>query len=149
MVGAGCHVFALMGYVIANHKPDKVVGGQVTLNPKLLSVVFGEDESRIQEAIDYLCSPDPKSRNKAEEGRRLVKIGEFEYKVVSAAIYRQIRNEEERRESNRVAQEKFRKKPKPSKPLKAETIYCEAERNGATIEQLDNIVTDNLPKVNV
>lgn len=112
MVGAGAMVFAVMGYVIANTRPDRRQGGQVTLNPKILSSVLGEAEDDVVRAIGYLCSPDPKSTSKEEEGRRLVKIGEFDYRVVNFERYRAIRNEEERREQNRLAQAKHREKQK-------------------------------------
>jgi uncharacterized phage protein (TIGR02220 family) len=110
MYGAGSSKFALMGYVIANMKPDKTVGFQVELNVKDLASRIGETQEVIQEAIDFLCAPDPESRSEAEEGRRLVKLGAFDYKVVNGVKYDQIRNEEERREKNRIRQEKFRKK---------------------------------------
>lgn len=144
MIGAGAHVFALMGYVIANHKPDKKVGGQVRLNPALLATVFGEPESRVQEAIDYLCAPDPRSTTPAEEGRRLVKIGQFDYRVVNAMKYLRIRNEEERREQNRINQQNHRKKKAPV-PLPGEQEFEKASRNGATEAQLDGIVEKHLP----
>ncbi len=146
MIGAGAHVFALMGYVIANYKPDKTVGGQVRLNPALLAAVFGEPESRVQEAIDYLCKPDARSTTPAEEGRRLVKIGQFDYRVVNAKKYLEIRNEEERREQNRINQQNHRNKKPKSTPIAGEPEYVEALRAGATPEKLDAIVSDNLPK---
>jgi hypothetical protein len=102
-----------MGYVIAHQRPDDAVGGQVRLNPTLLATIFGEPVKRIQEAIDYLCSPDPRSTTPDEEGRRLVKIGQFDYRVVNAAKYLAIRNEEERREANRIRQAAHRSKKKP------------------------------------
>jgi len=108
MVGSGTHVFAVMGYVIAHAMPDREVGGQVRLNPKLLGTIFGESEERIQEAIDYLCKPDPKSTTPDEEGRRLVQVGQFDYRVVNAAKYFAIRNEEARREANRTRQANWR-----------------------------------------
>ena len=110
MVGAGFGAFSVMGYVIANMKPDKVVGFQVDLNVKLLSAIFGEPEEVIQKAIDYLCAPDPATRTQGEQGRRLVKIGTFSYRVVNGVHYDQLRNEEHRREQNRTAQANFRAK---------------------------------------
>lgn len=115
-------MFALMGYVIGNMKPDKTVGAQVTLNPVLLSTIFGEPESRVNEAINYLCSPDPKSTSPEEEGRRLIRVGQFAYRVVNGAKYTAIKNEEERREANRRRQERYREKKKvpKNKPLNGE-----------------------------
>jgi len=134
MVGSGTHVFALMGYVIAHQRPDPQVGGQVRLNPILLATIFGETESRIQQAIDFLCAPDPNSTTPDEEGRRLIKIGQFDYRVVNAAKYLAIRNEEERREANRIRQANHRAKPKKvvgrGKPSPGEEQFVEMSKNG-------------------
>lgn len=110
MVGAGAVVFAVMGYVIAKQEPDKNVGSQVRLNPVLLSAILGEDVKEIEKAIKYLCAPDERSTTKEKAGRRLIKLGEFDYQVVNGAKYRAVRDEESRREQNRLAQERFRQK---------------------------------------
>ncbi len=117
MIGAGAHVFAMMGYVIANMKPDAVVGAQVRLNPQLLAAIFGESEATVHRAIEYLCAPDTKSTTPDEDGRRLVKIGQFDYRVVNGPKYLAIRNEEERREKNRIRQANLREK-KASNPMR-------------------------------
>jgi hypothetical protein len=119
MVGKGFASFALLDYVIANMKPDKTVGFQVDLNSKILATVFGEPEESVVKAIEFLCAPDPKSRTTTEEGRRLVQVGTFSYRVVNGVKYDKIRNEEDRREQNRVAQQRHREKTKkPSNPMK-------------------------------
>jgi hypothetical protein len=112
MIGAGAMVFAVWGYVIAKWKPDKKVGGQVRLNPALLGPILGESPKEVEKAIEYLCAPDKQSSSKLEGGRRLVRLGQFDYRVVNAAKYHAIRNEEERREQNRQAQARFREKQK-------------------------------------
>ena len=61
MVGSGSMVLALWPYVIANARPDD--GGSIDLNPALLAAVFGEPPEKIQDAITFLCSPDPDSRS--------------------------------------------------------------------------------------
>jgi len=129
MVGSGALIFAVMGYVVANMVPDKKVGAQVELNPKLLAAILGEPESDVSKAIDFLCSPDPHSRSKEAEGRRLVKLGEFDYRVVNGAKYRAIRDEEQRRESNRISQALSRAR-KRGLPLPGETAYVEALKAG-------------------
>lgn len=129
MVGAGAIVFAVWGYVIANARPDADVGTQVELNPKLLASILGEQVGAVQGAIEKLCAPDPDSRSKEEEGRRLVRLGQFDYRVVNGAKYRQIRDEEQRRQANREYQRKHRAKKKDKnagKPLAGETAYCRA-----------------------
>lgn len=112
MVGAKPTVWAVMAYVIAKQRPDRTVGSQVRLNPRLLAVTFGTTEKDVNEAIEYLCKPDPESTSKEEGGRRLVRLGEFEYRVVNGAKYRAVRDEEERRAQNREAQRRYRTKEK-------------------------------------
>jgi len=108
MVGKGSMAFAVMGYVIANMRPDKEVGCQVELNPIVLATILGEPEARVQQAIEFLCAPDVSSRSEEQEGRRLVKLGPYDYLVVNGMKYRQMRDEEERREKNRTQMATYR-----------------------------------------
>jgi len=102
MVGAGALNFAVMGYVIAMMKTDKQYGAVVELNPKLLAAILGEGEQEVAQAIAFLSEPDEQSRSKEADGRRIVQVAQFEYQVVNGAKYMAIRNEEERREQNRL-----------------------------------------------
>ena len=139
MVGAGFGAFSVMGYVIANMKPDRVVGFQVELNTKILSAVFGEKEDEIQKAIDYLCAPDEHTRTPGDDGRRLVKVGTFSYRVVNGAHYDRIRNEEDRREQNRQAQIRHREKKKPrrkTEDMPSSGAYKAAEKEA--VEALES-----------
>lgn len=126
MVGKGALTFAVWGYVIAMMRPDRVVGAQVELNPKLLDTILGEPEAEIIEVINRLCEPDPESRTKTEGGRRLVRLGQFSYRVVNGQHYRQIRTEEERREYMRNWMRDKRSKLKKIKnvPSLAEQQAC-------------------------
>lgn len=137
MIGAGLGPFAVWPYVIANMVPDREVGTQVDLNPKLIAMVIGTDECTIEKAIDYLCRPDLESRTESEQGRRLIKIGHFTYRVVNGDKYRKIRDEEQRRQQNREA--KQRERAKHSKPLPGEKAFVEAQKNGANIAVLDKL----------
>lgn len=112
MVGKGALMFAVMGYVIANMKPDVTIGTQVELNPKLLAMIIGEDEAAVERTINQLCEPDPESRSKEEGGRRLIRLGQFDYRVVNGDKYLAIKNEEERREYNRLAKQRERNRKK-------------------------------------
>lgn len=112
LYGAGAVVFAVMGYIIATQVPDKKLGSVVTLNPKKLADTLGEGQNDVLAAIEYLCKPDDQSTTKKAEGRRLIRVGEFEYQVVNGAKYRAIRDEEERRAQNREAQRRHREKEK-------------------------------------
>lgn len=125
MVGAGTHVFAVMGYVIAKTQPDKELGGVVRLNANLLAATLGDSVERIQQAIDYLCGPDPISTTPGDDGRRLVKVGQFDYRVVNYAKYFAIQSEEHRREANRERQARHREK------VKGHTTKAQQKRNEA------------------
>ena len=96
MVGAGPELFAVWGYVIAN-----TVGGQVELNPAYLAPVLGMSPDAVRQCIDKLCAPDPASRSKKAQGRRLIREGEFAYRVPNHFAYRAVRDEQDRREYNR------------------------------------------------
>ena len=109
MYGAGPEVFAVWGYVIAN-----AVDSQVELNPLMLAATIGTTPERIAEAIEVLCAPDPRSRSKGNEGRRLIREGEYAYHVPNFLAYRSIRNEEDRRAYNREKQREHRERVKHS-----------------------------------
>ena len=111
MVGAGFGPYAVMGYVISNQKPNPCAGYYtVDLNVKLLAPTFGESDAVVQAAVDYLCAPDPLTTTPGEDGRRLIKIGAFSYRVVNGSHYNKIKNEEDRREQLRQAQQRYRDK---------------------------------------
>ncbi len=117
MFGAGPHVFAVWGYVIANAE-----FGRVELNPRLVSSVLGAPIDDVEAAIAFLTQPDPHSRNKAEDGRRLVQEGQFQYRVTSHNIYRSMRNEDDRRAYNRKKQQESRARRKQSLPVNTSVI---------------------------
>lgn len=138
MYGAGSPAFALMSYVIANMKPDKTVGFQVELNVKDLANRIGESEETIQKGIDFLCAPDDQSRSSEGEGRRLIKIGSFDYRVVNGVHYAEIRNEEERREKNRLRQIKHRLKIPASQEKPPSEKYRSRERRAVRADNEGN-----------
>ena len=111
MFGAGPDVFAVWAYTIAH-----VVDSRVELNPAFVAAVLGTTPDRVQAAIDYLCQPDPSSRNPEHEGRRLIREGQFQYFVVSHELYKRIRNEDERRDYNAQKQRESRARRKDVKP---------------------------------
>ncbi len=94
MYGSGSHIFAVWSYVIAHTKPDAMV----ELNPMELASKLGEDLEKIEAAIEHFKSPDPKSRSKEFEGRRLIQKGEFIYFVPQYHKYHGFANNKERRE---------------------------------------------------
>jgi hypothetical protein len=65
--------------------------------------------------VGQLCAPDPKSRSKLEEGKRLVpldKSRDWGWKIVNYQHYRRLKDEEARRSYFRNAQREYRKKKK-------------------------------------
>lgn len=110
MIGAGSPTFAVWGYVIANMKPDKEHGMVVELNPVLLAFILGDAQEVVGQAIEKLMAPDPRSKSKEQEGRRLIQVGQFDYWVVNGLEYQRLRNEDERREYNRTRQSTWREK---------------------------------------
>jgi hypothetical protein len=104
MYGSGPVVFAVWAYVIATSRPP----GVAELNPKLLAATIGCSTEEIRDAIEFLMRPDPDSANTDEEGRRLVHIRGLEYHVVSWQKYRDMRDEEARRDYMREYMRKRR-----------------------------------------
>lgn len=127
MYGAGIHVFAVWGYVIA-----KTRNGTVELNPKKLADTLGGTQQQIIDAIGRLCSADPNSRFKEHEGRRLIKEGEYQYRVPSWEFYQHIQNEEDRREYNRQKQAEYRARKRGG------TITFKPETSQADLEARAN-----------
>lgn len=131
LIGSGSVVFAVMGYVIANQRPEVGKDGErlvVTLNPRLLGMILGDGEKAVEEAIEFLCKKDENSHSKEQGGKRLVRLDQFDYWVVNGRYYRELGREERRREQNREAARRFRqKKAKWSGPLPGEKAF---ERTG-------------------
>lgn len=142
MVGAGCNVFAVWNYVIA-----KTQRGVIELNPKLLAVILGGTEREIVKAIDYLCTPDKDSRSKLEGGRRMVKDGQFQYRVVNWSEYQTIRDANDLKEYNRRKQQeyRFRQRVKVGGSTRVEKEYEKAMGNGDEVEG-DRIIEATLPE---
>lgn len=97
LYGSGPVVFAVWAYVIANTKPP----GVVELNPRLLAGAIGCSTEDIKRAIEFLEQPDENSRNPEHEGRRLVHLEAFIYRVASFQKYRDMRDDEERKRYQR------------------------------------------------
>ena len=109
--------------------------GHVDIHPRMIAEEVGLSVEQVRAALDYLEAPDPESRSPEHEGRRIVRLDEHRawgWIVVNYAKYRAIRNEEDRREQNRLAQERWRSKQnKPasatSKQSKPPSAQAEAE----------------------
>lgn len=134
MYGSGEHVFSVWSYAIANASAQ----GRVELNPKMLADTIGSTEERMKDAISWLERPDTESRCKEQEGRRLVKEGEFQYFMPSHKTYREIRSQAMRAETNRRSQRNYRAKKK-GKPLVGEPAFVAAMGNGASEDELGRL----------
>lgn len=111
--------------------------GWVDIHPKAIAEEVGLTVEQVRAAIAELEAPDPESRSPEHEGRRIILLDEHRnwgWKIVNHGKYRSIRDEADRREQNRIAQEKFRNKNKVelpevsnSKPRKPKSAHTEAE----------------------
>ena len=125
MVGIGAVPFAVWGYIISHQKPPSF---DVELNPKILAVIIGETEDDVQKAIDRFCEPDTKSRTDVNEGKKLVRLGEYLFHVVNGQHYDGIRNHEDRKAYWREQKQKKRlaataTQGPPSEPPKPKTQF--------------------------
>lgn len=87
--------------------------GYVDRTVRVISDETGLPINAVNEAIIELESPDSESRSQDLEGRRLERIDEHRnwgWRIVNYLKYASIKNEEERREQNRLAQSRFRAK---------------------------------------
>lgn len=144
MVGAGPNVFAVWPYVIAHMRAHAEHGALVELNPKLLGFIFGTTEPEVEAAIEYLCKADPRSRSKAEDGRRLVRLGEFLYRVVNGAGYLAVRRGQDARFNHALRQARYSKKKRAKGPTEKERQFEKALAEGDEAEA-DRIVGSDLP----
>lgn len=91
--------------------------GLVDKHWRAISEETGISEERVKAAIANLEAPDPESRSPEMEGRRIVPLDEHRawgWHIVNHGKYRAIRNEDDRREQNRLAQQRWRDKHKVS-----------------------------------
>lgn len=105
MAGKGAVVIALWGYCCCKADPED---HSVLLNPSLLAAKIGEPVDAIDRAVAFLCSPDPQSQNTDHDGRRLLHMGGLRYFVVTHEHYRNMRNEDDRREYMRQYMRDYR-----------------------------------------
>jgi len=105
MAGVGSHRIAVWVYCIskANYKTHIV-----NLNPKVVATAVGDPVETVQDAIDWLCRPDPNSHSKECEGARIVKREGFSYFVVNHEHYRKLGINETKRAMWRKAQQRHR-----------------------------------------
>jgi hypothetical protein len=100
------------------------ISGIVDKHWKAIAEETGLSRERVEAAILRLEAPDTESRSPENEGRRIIRMDEHRawgWQIVNHGKYRAIRSEDDRREQNRLAQERWRNKNnKQSKPPSAE-----------------------------
>lgn len=113
--------------------------GWVDIHPRAIAEEVGLTLEQVNAAIAELEAPDAESRSPEESGRRIVRLDEHRawgWRVVNHAKYRAIRSEEDRREQNRLAQQRFREARKPqvsdSKQRKPPSAHTETETETET-----------------
>lgn len=90
--------------------------GIVDKHWRAISEETGLTHEQVKAALLTLESPDPESRSPEREGRRIIRLDEHRawgWQVVNYEKYRAIRSEDDRREANRAAQERWRNRNKP------------------------------------
>lgn len=115
MRGTGAMMFAIWGYVLTHQQGNRDRSYfTVELNAEIVGFLIGESESEVALTIEKCCQPDPESRSQEKEGRRLVKLGPYLYEVVNGPYYDKLKREVDKRESDRVRQERARRKKENS-----------------------------------
>lgn len=102
--------------------------GMVDKHYRAIAEEVGLTIEEVKASILILESPDPESRSHELDGARIVRMDEHRewgWKIVNYLKYRAIREEDDRREQNRISQQRFREKrdskqSKQSKPPSAE-----------------------------
>jgi hypothetical protein len=105
--------------------------GIVDKHPKAIAEEIGLDIEATRQAIESLEAPDPESRSLDHGGARIVKAFDgraWGWQIVNYMKYRAIRSEEDRREQNRLAQERYRNKSKPASANVSQGKPASAER---------------------
>lgn len=96
--------------------------GMVDMHWQAIADETGLSREAVEAAILNLESPDAESRSPECNGCRIVRVDDHKawgWQVVNYVKYRSIRNEDDRREQNRLAQKRYRDS-KQSKPPSAE-----------------------------
>lgn len=147
MRGSGPEFFSVWGYVISHMLPNRNHGTTVDLNPGIIAFLIGMDEQSVAASIVKMCEPDPKSRTKDEDGRKLVQISEYTYRVVNGDHYRAIRNEVDRREYQRIKQAQYRRAKKgKSASRNGEAEHLRLIEAGASEDQLQHHEDEHLAR---
>ena len=111
--------------------------GIVDKHFKAIADETGLPLDRVEAAIASLEAPDPESRSPEFDGRRIIRMDEHRvwgWRIVNYGKYRSIRSEDDRREQNRLAQERWRQKHAVSKVSHGKPQSAQAEVEGKEIK---------------
>jgi DNA-binding Lrp family transcriptional regulator len=92
MSGSGADTFAVWTYLLANADRE----GCLEINPRIIAASIGMSAESVSAVVDKLQQPDPASRSKKEDGRRITRVGEFLYEIVNYKTYRDIQTSQHR-----------------------------------------------------
>jgi len=111
MFGSGPLMFAVWSYVLSHaHRKTSTV----ELNARLIAAIIGKvTPADVEEVIEAMCSPDPASRTQTEDGRKLIRQGVYQFRVVNLTVYDRLANEEARREYFRLQKQAQRARSEP------------------------------------
>lgn len=90
--------------MLAMADPNGVVPGTIPGFAKIAGVTIDE----MRNAFAILTAPDPDSRSKEFDGRRVIVLDNGDWQLVNYAKYRTARDQEERRFQNKEAQARYR-----------------------------------------
>lgn len=85
--------------------------GEVDMTAEAVSRRTNVPIEIVKQSIEKLMQPDPNSRNREQDGRRIVPLSEdrtWGWRIVSYAHYREIRDSEQLRQNNRVRKQRQR-----------------------------------------
>jgi len=147
MYGAGANVFAVWAYIIA-----LAVKSRVDINPLDIANHIGMTQKEVEDAVEYLCAPDPNSRTPSNEGRRMIREGSFQYFIPNHEIFTKTKSPEELRAYYARVKREWRAQQEATKKAKegltggltGEGAYLEALNNGdvAGAERAQDLATD-------
>lgn len=115
--------------------------GLVDKHWRSISEETGISIERVKTAIANLEAPDPESRSPEMEGRRIVPLDEHRawgWHIVNYGKYRAIRNEDDRREQNRLAQQRWRDKQKSDGVNKISRVSQDKPKQKQEAEEEEN-----------
>lgn len=121
--------------------------GVVDMTPEAIARRINLPVEKVKPLLVELEKPDPASRSRVEDGKRIVRLDGYRdwgWTIVNYEHYRSIRNDEDRRRANREAQQRHRAKEK--KPSKGHQGGKGSNGEMITREETQESVSGHYPK---